>query len=481
MTILPSSTSSFITFGCWNKGYCDSSNLQVRSNDFSRVVNTLNQYIDAVPPNSKPKFICVLGDNYYPEIIVDTDKTTSKKTKKKVFSYRDLESGFKCLKKIVRTTIPIDILLGNHDTESTEKMEHLQKSPSPATNANKHCKITDSELDLVRAMKSASGSKSSVSGVVTANHMNLVLYNYRTVGNTIIIMVDSNPYFEEKLNGDCYIPILHAMGKNDVDDIDVHQLKLLQLNWLAKVYAAVRKDVSDGKMFQNVVIMAHHPICCFKMKDGNNRFDTCKTDEYLILCQSIYLTLRDITSANHFYYNSADLHTYQAGIVTLSGTESNGHDHDTIQVYQYIVGTGGTELEPEVSTYKRESKKIDSMHLNYQVTDALHDNGFLVWNVKDSGIDVQFVKAVDSFLKYSFLHKEGIADVFEKLSLKPDSKQSKRIKRSKSSYKSNTSYRVGVKARSKSKSKPSTEHKKASKGGRSDRRRHVAKTKKTKK
>jgi hypothetical protein len=95
---------SFITFGCWNKGFCNSLNVQnIKSNDFSSVVNTLNQYVDAA--SLKPSFMCVLGDNYYPEIVVDS----STGTKKKIYSYRELESGFKCLKKLLRVGVPVDI------------------------------------------------------------------------------------------------------------------------------------------------------------------------------------------------------------------------------------------------------------------------------------------------------------------------------------------------------------------------------------
>ena len=177
-------SASFITFGCWNKGFCNSSNVQhVKSNDFSRVVNTLNQYINTVP--FKPEFMCVLGDNYYPEILVDAAGK-----KKKIYSYRELESGFKCLKKLLRTDVPVDILIGNHDTEGTSKMEEPEHK-SEEHHHDTSCKITESQLKLVQALYTPS------------NPIQLVLYNFRTIGNTIIIMVDSNLYIEEKLKCEC--------------------------------------------------------------------------------------------------------------------------------------------------------------------------------------------------------------------------------------------------------------------------------------
>jgi len=387
-------SASFITFGCWNKGFCNSSNVQnVKSNDFSRVVNTLNQYVDAVP--LKPAFMCVLGDNYYPEILVDAAGK-----KKKIYSYRELESGFKCLKKLLRTEVPVDILIGNHDTEDTSKMEE----PESKTEEPRHdtsCKITESQLKLVQSLNTPS------------NPIQLVLYNFRTIGNTILIMVDSNPYIEEKLNFECYMPILDSMTTRTAAEVDVPYLKQLQLEWLSSVYQHFQ---AQQQHFDNVVIMAHHPVCCFKMKNGKNRFDTCPSDEYLMFCHSIYLTLRDITGASRFYYNSADLHTYQSGTIVLTPETSL----DSIQVHQYIVGTGGTTLEPEVSTFKTQSTQLGSIHLSYTLMDAIHDNGFLVWTVSTvrsrPDIKVQFIKAVDTSFKYAYIHNENrVVEVFNKL------------------------------------------------------------------
>ena len=415
-------SASFITFGCWNKGFCNSSNVQnVKSNDFSRVVNTLNQYVDAVP--LKPAFMCVLGDNYYPEILVDAAGK-----KKKIYSYRELESGFKCLKKLLRTDVPVDILIGNHDTEGTSKMEE----PESKTEEPRHdtsCKITESQLKLVQSLKTST------------NPIQLVLYNFRTIGNTIIIMVDSNPYIEGNLNCECYMPILMGTKriKSEMDKVDVPYLIQLQLEWLSRVYEHFQEIKAQQQHFDNVVIMAHHPICCFKMKNGKDRFDTCPSDEYLKFCHSIYLTLRDITGASHFYYNSADLHTYQAGTITLTPETSL----DSIQIRQYIVGTGGTTLEPEVSTFESEFKQVDGIRVDYTVTDAVHDNGFLVWTVSTvrsrPDIKVQFIKAVDTSFKYTYIHNENrVVEVFNKLPV---------IKETPAQRATKTVYRVGNKNR----------------------------------
>ena len=49
---------SFITFGCWNKGYCDP---KIKKNPLSSVMHSL------INLKQTPKFYVILGDNYYPD------------------------------------------------------------------------------------------------------------------------------------------------------------------------------------------------------------------------------------------------------------------------------------------------------------------------------------------------------------------------------------------------------------------------------
>lgn len=383
---------SFISFGCWNKGFCNSEDLNEDSNDFSRVASRLIGYMRAT--QSPPEFICILGDNYYP----DMTKTGDKKVK--TTSYPNLKSGFDCIEKIFTSVglsgrVNVDILVGNHDIEETSKMvldgfPKVKSMKTPGQSDLGHtCKITESQISLVR------GLHEKIQRAATG--IQIVLFNYRVVDNTIVIMLDSNLYFETfSDNCYCYIPLLNAMGvSNARGHITVEWLKSFQEAWLTSTYEEVART---GISLKNVVIMAHHPLCCFKKKDDRNRFDCPKTDEYLLLCSHIYKTFNRIAGATKFYYNSADLHTYQAGKIVLSMSSDHDRDrHDTqsIVIEQYIAGTGGAQLEPDISDLVNAEARIGSMHVNYTVTDAVHTNGFLIWTIsnKRGNLNVTFIQA----------------------------------------------------------------------------------------
>jgi len=110
---------SFLTFGCWNKGLCES-NLRFKSNAFSSVANSIKQSVKAnLIPNLE--FMCVLGDNYYPTIVED---------KKKILFYQEMASGFECLESVAADlNAPVDVLIGNHDIEDMKKIS-LHPNPS---------------------------------------------------------------------------------------------------------------------------------------------------------------------------------------------------------------------------------------------------------------------------------------------------------------------------------------------------------------
>jgi hypothetical protein len=380
---------SFISFGCWNNGFCNSEDLNEDSNDFSRVAARLIGYMRAT--QRPPEFICILGDNYYP----DMTKTGDKKVK--TTSYPNLKSGFDCIEKIFTSVglsgrVNVDILVGNHDIEETSKMvlDGFPKTKSMTSgqpDSGPTCKITESQISLVR------GLHERIQRAATG--IQIVLFNYRVVDNTIVIMLDSNLYFETfSDNCYCYIPLLNAMGvSNARGHITVEWLKSFQEAWLTSTYEEVARN---GISLKNVVIMAHHPLCCFKKKDDKNRFDCPKTDEYLLLCSHIYKTFNRIAGATKFYYNSADLHTYQAGKIVLSmSSDHDRPDTQSIVIEQYIAGTGGAQLEPAISDLVNAEARIGSMHVNYTVTDAVHTNGFLIWTIsnKRGNLNVTFIQA----------------------------------------------------------------------------------------
>ena len=350
--------SSFITFGCWNRWYCNPG--PQLSNPLSNVIAKMDSYIHTL--GKEPSFVCVAGDNYYPEVVGKGED------KKKYLSIPELRSGFECLSEFQKRhpRIPIDIIAGNHDIEGTKKMTVIPAS-TPATEP---CIITKAEIE----------------STMHHHNMNFTMFNYRIINNTLVIMLDSNIYCEtlgdEELQ--CYTLLVdHTLSTLKLEKLhdglpitDVDQLKTLQRAWLTRMYAAVK-----GHTIQNVVIAAHHPIAMYKVKNGC-KFHTT-SDEYLELCHSIYSNLQHMKTSSRlrFFYSCADLHTYQAGVVTLNAGGI------PIIINQEIAGTGGTALEEDVaSIHDVETGKCNFNHtsvilVSYVMTNIVHSNGFLHWKI----------------------------------------------------------------------------------------------------
>jgi hypothetical protein len=305
---------------------------------------------------TRPAFICVAGDNYYPEVV------GKGADKKKYLSIPDLRSGFACLSEFQKRHdgIPIDIIAGNHDTEKTIDM--IIDRSSPSSGEHDQCLITTAEIQA-------------------SSTMNFTMFYHRVIGNTLVIMIDSNIYEEtlkDPVELNCYeIFLKHTLTKLNLRKLydgsppikDVGQLKAIQLAWLDHMYETI-----GTHNFTNVVIVAHHPLASYKIKGEECRFPIVKPD-YLDFCYGIYTHLREVNKSLHFFYSCADLHTYQSGTVTIH------HASGAITISQEIAGTGGTELEDAHANMKLCPPMRKSELVVYEMTKIYHNHGFLHWSI----------------------------------------------------------------------------------------------------
>lgn len=90
-------------------------------------------------------------------------------------------------------------------------------------------------------------------------------------------------------------------------------------------------------------------------------------------------------SPKKLYYLCADLHQYQKGII----------NYKQMEVEQYIVGTGGTKLDPDVDLKADRVNNQPNSYLEYEVQENSMSHGFLVCKEKNSQkeLDFKFVKA----------------------------------------------------------------------------------------
>jgi hypothetical protein len=292
----------FIHFGCWNKGGCYVDNPSKGWNDLSSVMRNLREVSES---NDKPDFIVVAGDNYYPEN--KKDKTTGKKIKKIVTS--DLMSGLECLPE----NIPTHILLGNHDVESGVPVDN-KKTPQPETK----CYILDKEEEFARSRR----------GMASLNTYNSRLFDEKT----LVLMIDTTIYSDnEKIGLPCYRHMY------DNQELTLKDLRDDQMHYIESLVAYMPPTI------KNLVIIGHYPITGYKVKRGEAELIANPGYNFVkVLYESVYEKIKSSRRNKiNYYYLCADLHQYQIGNIQIFGKSGL-----PMNIKQYIVGTGGTTLDP---------------------------------------------------------------------------------------------------------------------------------------
>lgn len=290
--------------------------------------------LKAFTKEEKPDFIVVAGDNYYP------DKVKNKATGEKVKTIipNDLATGFACLPK----DVPIDMLFGNHDLETNMSVAGLIEKDID-------CFITKAEI-----------------AEAIPNHIDLVVQKARTNGETLLLLIDTSMYDDADIGEmlPCYKKIAGIASKEE--------LRAQQLVFIQTAIAAFQGE--------NIIFIGHHPITGYKLK---------KDDILLIKAFPSFLAmlLNIYQPQKKYYYLCADLHLYQEGTVLLPvGADQH------MQIEQYIVGTGGTALDPDPSAGFRAQKDfkntLGETAGSYTMTpiqerNSMKEFGFLVCDFHD--------------------------------------------------------------------------------------------------
>ena len=326
----------FIQFGCWN-------NLNTKVKDskekqlgcLNQVFELLNDYLSKV--EVKPKFLIISGDNYYPEKQKMDDITTN------IVIYPDkLIEGF----KKIEIDLPIYMMIGNHDLEKTPKEEEPTKQ---------ECKILELEM---------------------ANKPTNVEYNFfkyvMLKNGTMVLMIDTSIYeddSEEYLQ--CYNKFFESSSQSFSSIEEIREYQLRQIT-----------EAIVGKELRNIIIVGHHPIIYFKYKkakEGKKAKIHFRSD-ILNLFKLVLAHIYGLAPAPNYYYLCSDLHLYQKGKIELE----MGPDA-TMRIQQYIVGTGGTELDSKLPPVFEKVKTEDG--IKYEFEDENDQCGFLECVVKEEGLE----------------------------------------------------------------------------------------------
>lgn len=325
----------FIHFGCWN-------NLNKVANDGLKNVSVALNNTIGNNSNNEYDFLSICGDNYYPN--KQKDKTTGVKTKS--INTKLLTDGF----DLLPTSIKIIMTLGNHDLETIDD--------------NNKCQILKDEMEKVK----------------TLNNIEYVFCKCFINNNSLFIMIDSSLYLDDAGEVNEYIPCYNEfLGTGATGAANADALKNQQYNIISSYLENNKTEIESIK---NVFVFGHHPIVQLKNKKNKDNVNSSLVnimDELFV--DNIIDPINKIVNNISYYYLCADLHYYQYGNLTYK---------DKYTITQYIVGTGGAELDDPMTTHNG-SFTYDNGNIKYNIIGNERTHGFLKCLIENNNVQFDFV------------------------------------------------------------------------------------------
>jgi hypothetical protein len=333
---------SFIHFGCWN-------NLNIKEKEGKiKEIGCLKKVMKLLKANlSGVDFIVIAGDNYYPK-----KEKTIEGEKKKLIIPSKLEEGFNLLPK----EIPIVMILGNHDLETNLNPRKPKLFIEENPEESRSCSI----LELEKLSK--------------GSNIEYTFFKDQMMDNgTLVIMIDSDVY---SIDAYKFLPCYNIFLSENFESIE--EVKEYQYNL---IFQKINQYNAIGSI-KNLIIIGHQPITGIKYKDGVKQPPLNDIPYFKPVLLEIYNLLG---SEINYFYLCADLHLYQEGLITLK----NEQEQKEMKIKQFIVGTGGTELDdavPEDINFVSSSETID-----YQMISSKQECGILKCEVDDLEPKFEFI------------------------------------------------------------------------------------------
>lgn len=373
-------TTTFWQFGCWNDLNSVSSN---------KVLESINKRLDE---GDKPDFLVISGDNYYP------DKIKEEAVKTKVIYPDNIRQGIVALPK----DIPILMVLGNHDLETTQKKNMLVGThfpvPPPSSYVSPRLEssirpedyVTSRGLPLLPAPPpvspvgpfktppppTAQRSENKKCEIIQLQlkaieerpNIDYFLFKKKKLNsNTLLLMIDTGMYETDK-DANKYLPCYNTFlgHKNKFDNIN--DLRSYQLD-------AIKRIINRDKDIQFLIIVGHHPIYQVKSKNDIVSFVSDIAEHFIPVLNEIDIILRKRDHVTKYYYLCSDLHLYQKGVLKITNSKSK----TPMKIHQYIVGTGGTQLDnpSPIDVVKKHTTDINDYTVNYELEEEKALHGFL--------------------------------------------------------------------------------------------------------
>ena len=359
----------FWQFGCWN-------NLNIgRMKDVIDFMK--NKLKEETEKDSAPEFLIISGDNYYPGKTIDG-------TKKIKTIYEDtLKEGLNELP----TEIKIYMLLGNHDLETNKGKKKDDKNLYITESniedkklENDDCKIIQLELETLDKQ----------------TNVEYYFFKSEKKHNTLLLMLDTSIYDGKDANEylPCYNEFFEKNNLYKAKNLEFETVKALRDHQSELINKAIKEAVD----IKHLIIVGHHPI--YQLKNKEEKKDKTKegktkegkteekkekkekkegTEEgkgnvqdksdILVLFTPVLGQIQELLPKTKYYYLCSDLHLYQEGLIEINFTTP-------MTIEQYIVGSGGTDLDPAVPP-GLENTTYNNGLIKYTFKKELREHGFL--------------------------------------------------------------------------------------------------------
>ena len=410
----------FWQFGCWNNLNTIGGIVQGRSNDVMSFV--INKIASASHP---PDCLIIAGDNYYPhKIEEDTskgekspkkeksskkEKETSKEEKsskeeklpkeeksskkdkspKEETSPKDKSKKEKNTTKVktiytellkngllsLPDTTKIYMILGNHDLDRNNKKNLFIDESRPTQGQISQLRPENNECEIIKAELAVLKDKQNVDYLFFKS----VLKN----DDTLILMIDTSIYEPDKQTN-VYLPCYNEFFKNNTlyedkqfDFPTITNLRLYQRNRILK---AISQATTGARTIKHIIIVGHHPIYQVKYKVKEEepiKFTSDIQVDFKPVLIAIYDKLFKIYKQlpkTKFYYLCSDLHLYQKGTINIRVSKKTDV---TMRIEQYIVGTGGTVLDPKLPEATQKNYINNEEGITYDIVEEQQSHGFL--------------------------------------------------------------------------------------------------------
>lgn len=381
----------FISFGCWNR-FVEPNKESKKGFGFQKVLPEIQKHVDTQPTD----FVLISGDNYYPA--KEKDHTTGEKIK--TVNAEQLQAGFSILPK----NTDVHLILGNHDIETNPSIGKGNIVDSNTQGQTTKCKISELEKSALHPEV----------GLKDAPKIH-IFHAFMWTPNTAIIMFDTSLYDDlDEDTVDCYDKF-ELIKEFSIEDKRQKRIKEQE------DYIMGFLETRRIQPIQNVVLMGHYPIVSIKMKEAKEKDkdkkkekksaeestkDKPKMKEKAECCLFTHLftniyNMFDQSKQPRYYYLCSDVHMYQKVIVKIpivpeptktlpgeietldTGDESLVEPLKKMEITQYVVGTGGAELDEPPKLNPTEPKTVTIPKTNteqiveFNVEQAQKSNGFL--------------------------------------------------------------------------------------------------------